>query len=527
MSRRITQRPENTDQVGLDKPFVSSSTDGRPGVKTRNGFSPIRLVSDQNFIVATRDAGYRNLATALAELLDNSIQAGAKTLRIFVEGTGLACSRIAVLDDGKGMDSNGLRTALQFGGTSRFNDRSGQGRFGMGLPNSSLSQARRVEVYSWQNLSSPCFSYLDVDHVANGKLRIIPKPEAVLLPDWAIPHAQRSGTLVIWRNCDRVPAVEKALLLEHLRINFARMYRYHLWEGVRLLINERSVSPAEPLLCDPRSSHYGATEFQAPLIYRMKVPDNSGHTARVTVRFAELPVDKWHGLDSAEKRQRAITRCAGVSIVRGLREIAYGWYFMGTKRKENYDDWWRCEVSFDPNLDEYFGVTNTKQQISPVPELQETLSRDIEPIARTLNSRVRSHFSLVRTDSKAIQVASARDRLLPPAKTHSQGRVLTDMRADENGLLYKIEEVASSDDAFYSCRRAGRRLIIALNTNHPFYERVFRDNSGDGNLKRYHLECLLLALARAEADTKDQREIAYSRRQRVRWSNILATFLGN
>ncbi len=28
------------------------------------------------------------------------------------------------------------------------------------------------------------------------------------------------------------------------------------------------------------------------------------------------------------------------------RESDYGWFFMGPKRKENYDDWWRCEVAF-------------------------------------------------------------------------------------------------------------------------------------------------------------------------------------
>ena len=30
------------------------------------------------------------------------------------------------------------------------------------------------------------------------------------------------------------------------------------------------------------------------------------------------------------------------------REIDFGWFFMGNKRRENYDDWWRCEVKFEP-----------------------------------------------------------------------------------------------------------------------------------------------------------------------------------
>ncbi len=50
----------------------------------------------------------------------------------------------------------------------------------------------------------------------------------------------------------------------------------------------------------------------------------------------------------------------GVSVLRAGREIAHGWYLMGSKRKENYDDWWRCEIEFEPVLDEHFGITINK-----------------------------------------------------------------------------------------------------------------------------------------------------------------------
>ena len=88
-----------------------------------------------------------------------------------------------------------------------------------------------------------------------------------------------------------------------------------------------------------------------------------------------------------EKREIGISNAAGVSIVRSNREIDYGWHFMGSKRKENYDDWWRCEIKFDPNLDELFGITHTKQQISPSDYLKEILNPELELIAKTLNAR--------------------------------------------------------------------------------------------------------------------------------------------
>ena len=81
----------------------------------------------------------------------------------------------------------------------------------------------------------------------------------------------------------------------------------------------------------------------------------------VRIRFSELPVDRWHALDLASKRRLGIMRRGGVSILRGNREIDFGWFFMGKKRKENYDDWWRYEIDFAPVLDDLFGITYTKQ----------------------------------------------------------------------------------------------------------------------------------------------------------------------
>jgi hypothetical protein len=214
--------------------------------------SQYSIVSNQNFIVATRDAGYRNLATALAELLDNGIQAGATNLRIFLD-LSPSLPRIAVLDDGGGMEPDVLRRALQFGGSTRFNDRTGPGRFGMGLPNSSLSQARRVEVFTWKNQRRVFFSYLDVDEVVQQRLIEIPKPENRPHPRFAADHANKSGTLVVWRQCDRIPNLDEATLLTHLHANIGRMYRHYIWNGVTLSINDQRILSIDPLLLNSRA----------------------------------------------------------------------------------------------------------------------------------------------------------------------------------------------------------------------------------------------------------------------------------
>ena len=135
------------------------------------------LVEPANFVRAIRDSGYKSTAFAIAELVDNSIQAGA--LNVAVEIGRSAHPEwpleITVADDGVGMAPDTLASSLSFGGTNRFDDRSSLGRYGMGLPNGSLSQARRVTVVTW-NDGQAWSAHLDVDEVMSGSCLGIAPP---------------------------------------------------------------------------------------------------------------------------------------------------------------------------------------------------------------------------------------------------------------------------------------------------------------------------------------------------------------
>src|SRR2546421_13104687 len=100
------------------------------------------IIELDHFIQATRDSGYKGTAAALAELIDNSYEAGATRVDVEVRRSGNGEPTLVVADNGCGMLPSVLRRALRFGGSTRFNSREGTGRYGMGLPNSSLSRAR-------------------------------------------------------------------------------------------------------------------------------------------------------------------------------------------------------------------------------------------------------------------------------------------------------------------------------------------------------------------------------------------------
>ena len=112
------------------------------------------LVNPQYFVEATRESGYKGTTNATAELIDTSRQARATNIHFLIEVQNDGEVWVYILDDGTGMDAATLTIAPQFGGTTRFDDRDGIGRFSMELPNASVSQCRRMEVYSKQAGSS-------------------------------------------------------------------------------------------------------------------------------------------------------------------------------------------------------------------------------------------------------------------------------------------------------------------------------------------------------------------------------------
>lgn len=517
------------------------------------------IIALDKFIQATRDSGYKGTPSAVSELVDNSIQAGATEIAISVVATTddtdeEKAIEMSVLDYGCGMDPFTLRQALRFGGSTRFGDRSGLGRYGMGLPNASLSQARLVTVYTWQTLhghrttngqSSVYMSYLDVDEIVRGEIEEVPLPK--LMKDPPIGYRSPSGTLVSWTRCDRLDNSRVSTIARKLEAELGRRFRHFLWKKLRITINGEPVVPFDPLYLHSKAEVSGAHLFGDELRYEVRAnPSDPNTTGWVRVRFSELPVHEWCKFSNDEKRRIGISKGAGVSIIRSEREVDYGWFFMGTKHRENYDDWWRCEVQFDPILDEAFGITHTKQQVRPQAHLIEALTPDLEATARALNGRARKAHLAVKAGerfSEAERIASERDHLLRPLPNKRDDRakaLMKDLerhhpvlRRSSNGNFeqsrYRIIESPVKDTCFFNYAVDGERLVLVINPDHPFYREIYKpladgDSPRDRQL-RAKIELLLLAAARSEISADGKRE-SFAR-YRSEWSNTLAAFLND
>jgi len=370
-------------------------------------------------VEAMRDSGYKSTTHALAEIIDNAIEANADSIEIFgvsrqrVETGRMTLSELAVLDNGNGMDETTLRRSLRYGDGTR-QGRKGIGRFGVGLPNSSLSQATKVDVWSWQNgVTNALHTFLSIEEVENGALEI-PKPELKQLPKVyqeasQIPFGE-SGTLVVWSDLDRVEWKRAATVFKHTETLLGRIYRRFLAKpnerlhsshqeaadqigpqrfitlipvedenDVKVLADEIVyVRPNDPLYLMSGTScpeDFGPgpmfTEIESSPFAVAVTFNGQEHIVRVRASYARPHVrdsshsdaswpEKYVGADAGHTPWgKHADSNMGVSMVRAHRELELdASWISGDDPRER---WWTVEVDFPTALDEVFGVTNNKQ----------------------------------------------------------------------------------------------------------------------------------------------------------------------
>ena len=177
--------------------------------------SPVGLVESGAALQSMRSSDF-DVYSAYGEVIDNSIQAEAKAIKIKMVYRPKTPSLknepieyIAFGDDGNGMPREILHRCLQLGYSSRFNDRSGIGRFGVGATLAAINQCKKAEVYSKQEGGKWLYTYTDLDLITCSppKMFVIPEPTEKEPPSELRELCGASkGTLVIWSKYDRQPA---------------------------------------------------------------------------------------------------------------------------------------------------------------------------------------------------------------------------------------------------------------------------------------------------------------------------------
>ncbi|UST68613.1 ATP-binding protein [Pseudomonas moraviensis] len=449
-------------------------------------------------ISAMRSSGYRDTAHALAELIDNSVQSGQESGKLTeVElicideapiGGRRRLSRLAVFDNAAGMDPILLRKALQFGNGTRLDPKhqKGIGKFGMGLPNSSISQCKRVDVWSWQK-GIVHHVYLDVGEIQNGTMTEVPAPVVSAIPaEWLsliAGEVESQGTLVVWSQLDRVTWKQSTTLLRHTEFIAGRVYRhfinkksvrirfaaYELKATQHVSIFESYVRPNDPLYLmsgtnapAPFDQKPAFDLFGQPLIFSV---GHKGEEHKVTIRASVCKPEARREGGTKPIGQHA-QKNQGISVVRSGRELEMNHSFINSY--DSRERWWGIEVEFEPGLDDVFGVSNNKQAATgflrlsfeedadaeslTVRQYQEMLELDHDPrlpmyqISREIEkllSSMRTHVAKMREGDRVQGQKERPENKAEKAATDSVTRRRD--RVGDTGRSDKGEELSESD----------------------------------------------------------------------------------
>ena len=314
-----------------------------------------------------RSVGY-NTASALADLVDNSIAANARGVRISLAMVPSHCA--ALIDDGDGMDEESLINAMRYGSRDPRKPRTGAdlGRFGLGLKTASLSQCRRLTVASLRDgrLSIARWDLDTCDERETWWLEFPPPdemPEGVL----AQLQKQKKGTAVVWEKLDRTDGAGEQSFLDaadHLALVFHRYLGGEFGHPVTITLNDRELELIDPFL----EGHSRGQALHADTIWI----DNQ----KVTVSPFVLPFPsrlKAAELERAGGRESLRTR-HGFYIYRGGRLVVSGGWF----RIVPNDDLIRLarvRVDVPVELDHLWKIDIRKAIAEPPPRLRPDLKR--------------------------------------------------------------------------------------------------------------------------------------------------------
>ena len=422
-------------------------------------------------IHAMRKSGYRDTAHALAELIDNSIQAGLEcndctNVEVIAIDTSnfvqhikkRQIEKIAVYDNACGMDADLLRIALQFGNGAHLlpETQHGIGKFGMGLPNASISQCKKVEVWSWQN--GQCFyTYLEVDQIEAGDMTEVPKPTKVKIPsywrDLISDEITDHGTIVVWSILDRVKWKQSQSLFRNTEFLIGRMYRHFLESGkakITLTAYENKAGRVQPVTSQPIKVNdclYLMTGTLDPEPYcnepafdLVSEPgitisfDGKEHTVKLKFSMAKIGPREEGGSSLIGK---LASKNQGVSVVRANRELE-----MNKTFDNSYDPrerWWGVEVSFLPELDDIFGVSNNKQSANAFYNM--SMKEDAEAEGMT-QEEYREHLTETNDPRIAIyKLSHLINKTLATIRSQIQAQAKGTRRRNEN-----IPELGSAED---------------------------------------------------------------------------------
>lgn len=507
-------------------------------------------------IEGLRDTGY-SFEAAIADLVDNSIEAGATVVDVTIDLDARKQPLVQVADNGSGMDLAGLENAMRYGADQKP-DQNRLGWFGLGLKTASTSFCRRLTVVTRPSGHGDLLAATwDLDEVvaANEWVLDIGPAEPVEHETLFAEHVESalgvapdgSGTVVVWRKVDRLlrkPSGReyvdpegalnrrKEQLEWHLRMVFQRFLDH---EDERAVNVDIRIDGSSLKHWDPFAECFG---LKPELEKKFGVTGRTGEQEVVLLRAFILP--KPHEMDDPN---------AFKAYVRSHTSDRQGFFFYRENRLIDSPGWidkWgnethlrglRIELSFPAPLDPYFGVGLRKTGLQPDKSFIDILDESVMNLRREADRRDRKGSARKKAAEAAGQpnpsgriIETRKGELRRPEVSTSddKGTVVINNQKDDLVLIgpdgepnprYTIEVIADTDDVSVELTdemesagmwepalllKAGASdLMVRVNANHEWIRRAYTVHPV-GSAERMALDFLLYALATAEMNNTDE-----------------------
>lgn len=548
----------------------------------------VSLVENGAALQSMRSSDF-DVYSAYGEVIDNSIQANSKNIKIKLAYRARTPSthfepieRIAFGDDGDGMPQEVLHRCLQLGYSSRFNDRGGIGRFGVGATLAAINQCKKIEVYSKEAKGKWFYTYIDLDMVTASPTQMadIPSPIQKEPPsELSDLVGQAGGTLVVWSKYDKQPTDASEILAE-MKVWIGRTYRKFIWNQLSISVNGESICAIDPLYAitektrfpeDPKAYEFSTIRILWPIPLEDK-KQGGPTSSEIVIRMSLLPeqfrLNQGAG-NTREARDRHIDRNNGISIMRNNREVYYDTipHWPGERFAE-IDRWWGCEVSFNAILDKEFTVKNIKRGALPVKQLKQAISDKIEPTRKTALERVREVWKKADAEARKStgrdgvitgheDAESAAQKTPTPKSVIDQGKNLDteSTRVTEEWLLHEDERQKAAwktkfqsqpftimdaewrGPEFVETNHLGGNDVLRYNMRHVFFAEIEairknlasrEDDDAEARRLRALIDLLLISYAKAEAMIDPKHQWTPDRlleELRMNWGNYLKNYI--
>lgn len=325
----------------------------------------------------TKDAfsriGY-SLEEAVADLIDNSIDAGAADVLVRLVYDRKNIHRIFIVDNGHGMKEDILRQAMKFGSTLKH-DKTDLGKYGIGLKAASLSQCEQFAVItrSGSELSGRRWSTqsFQKDWLCE---KLDQNGCAILMAaSWGDLDLRKSGTIVMWEKLTCLQTgelgtsetVNKAIsgLSKHLGLVFHRFLEKK--NGLRIHLDSQYAGHKDSSIAQPVPplnpfSYTASGARNYPKDFRIKL-EGVGNLDLAAHIWPPKSRDEGYTLGGGKISSRQ-----GFYFYRNDRLIqAGGWNGYRNDDAEPHVSLARVAVDIPPGAEGHFDVMVQKSKVSP------------------------------------------------------------------------------------------------------------------------------------------------------------------